>query len=66
MTPTAREHDLCLAACERIRQQIQHGERTSQDADADLVALSVVAGAYACSEPVSRKFWMRAQEIAGF
>lgn len=66
MRPTAREHDLCLRAAWRIREEIANGQCTEQEASPDLTALNVVAGAYACNEPVQSRFWHRAREIAGF
>jgi hypothetical protein len=60
------EHDACLRACWRIREQVASGERTAAEADDDLVALGVVAGAFACGEPVTQEQWSRAARLAGF
>jgi hypothetical protein len=58
----ANEHDACLRACVRIREQIDHGERIAAGADADLIALNLVAAAFACKAKVTPKAWRRAGE----
>lgn len=50
--PTAEEHFAALDVCEIIRATV---EPLTQEADADLVALNIVAGAHACCERISER-----------
>jgi hypothetical protein len=59
---TARQHDACVQACVRIREQIADGQRIAVGADADLLALNLVAAAFTCNAKVTRKAWRRAAE----
>jgi hypothetical protein len=61
---TARQHEACVQACVRIREQIADGRRNAVGADADLLALNLVAAAFTCNAQVTRKAWRRAAEAA--
>jgi hypothetical protein len=61
---TARQHEACVQACVRIREQIADGRRSALGADADLLALNLVAAAFTCNAKVTRRAWRRAAEAA--
>lgn len=63
MRVTQLEHDRCCSAYQRIRERVERGELTRQEADRDLYTLDTIVAAYALDQPVAARLWRRAREL---